>query len=76
VITPDKYHQPLRLDFSSTLDSYRVSLTPHRSYAAWFCVLNENSADSAVDDFSAIMLEGINLAISYIKSKNSTFPRW
>jgi hypothetical protein len=61
VVTPDKYHPPL-LDFNLTLDSLRVSLTPHCSYAqsdyllllnvlhhsGWFCVLNENSIDSAV----------------------------
>jgi hypothetical protein len=45
-------------------------------HSEWFCLLNENSADSAVNDLSAIMLEAINLAISYIKSKDSTFPRW
>jgi hypothetical protein len=86
VATPDKYHPPLLLDFNLALGCYHVSLTPHLSYPQcdclllcnvlrhpdWSCGLNENSVDSAVNTLPAI----VQLAIPYIKSKNSTFPCW
>jgi hypothetical protein len=40
------------------------------------CVLNKNSVDSAVNNLTGIVRESINVAISYTKSKNCTFPHW
>jgi hypothetical protein len=42
----------------------------------WSCVLNENSVDSAVYNFTASMSEGINKAILSVKSKRFSFPHW
>jgi hypothetical protein len=89
LVTPDRYN-PLVVDFRLTLDSHRISLTPHRSYVQgdylllcnvwchsdWSCVLNENSVDSTLNTLTAIVHEAVNLAIPYTKSKNSTFPHW
>jgi hypothetical protein len=86
VVTPDKYHPPLP-HFNFTLDCDCISLTPHHSYAQddylllcnvlhhsdWSYVLNQTSVDSAVNNLTAMVREAINLAIPYIKSKNSTF---
>jgi hypothetical protein len=82
---------PPLLDFTLTLGCPHISLTPHRSYAQgdclllyynvlrhsdWFYVQNENSFDPAVNSLTATVREAINLAILYMKSKNSTFPHW
>lgn len=77
MITPDKNHPPLLFDFSLTLTdivspSIAMVLYNILGHSGWFCVPKENSAESVVNDLSAIKLEAINLAISYIKSKNST----
>jgi hypothetical protein len=89
VVAPDTYHPPL-LHFNLTLGCHRTPLTPHRNCAQgdclllynischsdWSCVLNEHSVDSAVNNLTALAREAINLAITYIKSKNSTFLLW
>jgi hypothetical protein len=83
VLTLDKYHPPLLLDFDLSLKCHRVSLTPRRSYAQgdylllcnglrhsdWFYIRNENSLDPAVNNLTAIVREDINIALPYIKSK-------
>jgi hypothetical protein len=90
VVTPDKYHPPLLLFFKLTLNCHSTSLTLRRSYAQgdylslynvlrhtdWSCVLNEESVDSAVSSLTAIVREAINVAIPYVRSKNSTYPHW
>jgi hypothetical protein len=90
VVAPDNYHPPLNLDFKVTLDSQPIFLNPLRSYGQgdylllyntlsnydWSCVLNENSVDSAVYNFTASVSETINETIPFVKPKNSAFPHW
>jgi hypothetical protein len=91
VVTRNKYHPPLLLDFSLTPDSHLIFLTSHRSYAKgeylliydvlrhsdWSYVLNENSVDCAMNNnHTNIVREAVYLAIPYIQSKNSTIPHW
>jgi hypothetical protein len=90
VAAPDNYHPPLNLDFKLTFDSQLTFLIPRRNYGqgdylllyktlcnyAWSCVLNENSVDSAVYNFTASVSETINETISMVKPKNSSFPDW
>jgi hypothetical protein len=67
VVTRNKFHPPLPLDYKLTFDCYRASLTPHRSYvqgdyllfynvlhhSRWSYVLNVNSVVSAVYNLTA-----------------------
>jgi hypothetical protein len=90
VVAPDNYHPPLNLDFKLTLDSQLTFLTPRRNYGQgdylslyntlsnydWSCVLNENSVDSAVYNFTASVSETINETIPFVKPKNSSFCPW
>jgi hypothetical protein len=43
-------------------------------HSDWFCVPNVNAVDPAVYTFAALVLEGINLAILYVRSRNLAFP--
>jgi hypothetical protein len=90
VISYGKYYLPLFLDLNLILCCHRISLTPYRSYAQSYYLflynilchldicyfLNENTANSVVYNLTVKMREAINLAIPYIRSKHSTFPRW
>jgi hypothetical protein len=92
VFAPDNCHPPLNLDFKLILDSQLTFLTPQRNYGQgdylllyntlssydWSCVFNENSVDSAVYNFTAIVSvsETINETIPPVEPKNSSFPHW
>jgi hypothetical protein len=90
VVAPDNYHPPLNLDFKVTLDSLPTFLNLGRNYGQgdylllyntlsnydWSCVLNEDSVDSAVYNFTASVSETINETIPFVKPKNSSFPHW
>jgi hypothetical protein len=42
----------------------------------WSCVLNENSVDAAINNLTARVCKAMNLAIPYVRPKNSSFPPW
>jgi hypothetical protein len=42
----------------------------------WSCVLNENSVDPAVYNFTASLSKAINKTIPSVKPESSTFPHW
>jgi hypothetical protein len=88
VVAPNNCHPPLNPDFKVTLDSQSTFLTPRSNYDPgdyllfyntlsnydWPCVLNENSVDSAVCNFTASVSETINKTIPFVKPKKSSFP--
>jgi hypothetical protein len=90
VAAPDNYHPPLNLDFKLTLDSQPTFLTTRHNYGQgdyllfyntlsnyyWSCVLNENSVDSAVYNFTDNVSETINETIPFVKPTNSSFLHW
>jgi hypothetical protein len=90
MVSPDKYHPPLLLDFQLMLDYSYLLSTSRRLYGRgdylllyntllnsnWSCVYNENSVDSAVLNLTATVSEAINQAIPFVKYRNSSFPHW
>jgi hypothetical protein len=86
MVSLDKYHPPLLLDFQLMLAySYLLSM-PHLygqgDYlllyntlldSDWSCVHNENSLNSAILNLTAIVFEAINHAIVFVKCRNSAF---
>jgi hypothetical protein len=90
MVSPDKYHPPLLLDFQLMLDYSYLLSTSRRLYGRgdylllyntllssnWSCVYNENSVDFAVLNLTATVSEAINQAIPFVKYRNSSFPYW
>jgi hypothetical protein len=90
MVAADNYHLPVILDFKLTFHCQPTFLTLRHNYGQgdylllyntlynydWSCVLNEDSVDSALCNFTASVSEAINEAIPFIKPKSSPFPHW
>jgi hypothetical protein len=90
MVSSDKYHPPLLLDFHLMLDYSYLLSTPRRLYGRgdylllyntlfrsdWPCVYNEKSVNSAVLNLTAIVAEAINQANPFVKYRKSSLPHW
>jgi hypothetical protein len=90
VVAPNNHHPPHNLDFKLTFDCHPTFLTLQCNYSQgdylllyntlYNCdrsrVLNENSVDSAVYNFTASVSEAINDTIPSVKPGSYSFPHW
>jgi hypothetical protein len=90
MISLDKYHPPLLLDFQLMLDYSHLLSTPCRLYGRGdylllyntllnfdrLCLFSENAVDSTVLNLTVIVSDAINKAMPFAKYRNSSFPYW
>jgi hypothetical protein len=90
MVSPDKYHPPLLIDFQLMLDYSYLLSTPRRLYGRGdylllyntllnsdcSCVYNENSVDSSFLNLTSSVSEAIKEAILFVTYRNSSFTHW
>jgi hypothetical protein len=90
VVKPDAYHPSIVIEILLDLHNSTSCAHSYRKYASgdysllfsflfnydWSCVYSNNTVEAAVDSFTNVIPQAMDLALPQGLSKNSRFPHW